>query len=541
MVPSLVRQVPPPPDYYARNLRFVLDAVAGRSGDLLDADEQDFLQSFQRASIPAQRLFARLVSRTGRWLRLDSLNYTEVGDRAAALDELCTAGLAVRNPCAPAEIVLGLLTRPELAALFPRVSARTKPEWIARCVNRYSDEHIRARVGGVCPWVSVGGGRAFAVCCVLFFGGDRQDLSAFVLQDLGVLRYEPYPLRADTRAFEHRRELDRYLLCRRLAPWAERLDQVPQAAAALRCALSAAPLSRTEQRIRDNILNRVGRWRERRGEWQEALRCFEAASSHPARERRARILRRLGDEAAVAALLAEMLADPWAPEEQDFARRFAPRGAAARRPSADTRITECRLGGPTPPAIERHALDLLTANGGHGWHLENHLPLGLAGLAFWEEIFTAVKGAFSHPFQLAPRDLFWPDFARSRQAALAARVVTLEPAGGFEAHVRSVYAAKHGTANRLVHWGAITAELLDTLFHNVPERALLKLAAYTLFNLGRARAGFPDLLLVYGRNAWELVEVKGPTDQLQPGQRIWLGALHDMGLPARVLRFKSAC
>ena len=35
-----------------------------------------------------------------------------------------------------------------------------------------------------------------------------------------------------------------------------------------------------------------------------------------------------------------------------------------------------------------------------------------------------------------------------------------------------------------------------------------------------------------------MVEVKGPGDQLQPGQRAWLEVLDQLGLPARVLNLK---
>ena len=45
--------------------------------------------------------------------------------------------------------------------------------------------------------------------------------------------------------------------------------------------------------------------------------------------------------------------------------------------------------------------------------------------------------------------------------------------------------------------------------------------------------------MVYGPGAWELVEVKGPTDSLQPAQRTWLSRLDGLGLPARVLRFTA--
>jgi hypothetical protein len=537
-VPELVPQQPPPPDYYAENLRYVLGEVSRRSGELLGDRERRFIRSFESAGVAAQRLFARLVSRTGPWLRVDSLRYAEVDDLPQALETLCRLGLAEWNPAAPADALLPLLRRAELDALFPAVRARTKGLAIEQCVTRYPDTLIRRRVAATCPWVGVGQQQAFLVCLVLFFGGDDQDLSTFVLQDLGLVRYERYPLRPDTRPFRSRRELERYLLCRRLSPASKRLDETPALAGAIRRALWPFAETRTEQRARDRVLNRVGYWHERRGELAEALACYERSTSHPARERRARILRRLGDEDAVARLLAEMRADPWAPEEEDFAARFATGGRTRRAVAV---VTECRLPGPTPPAIERHALALLTANGGRGWHLENLLPLGLAGLAFWDEIFAPVEGAFSHPFQLGPRDLFWPDFARARRAALERRARSLYCPRTLATRLRSVHAARCGTANRLVHWGAITPALLEALLDHVPAPALARLAEHTIFNLHRSRSGFPDLLVVYGRGAWELVEVKGPTDQLQPAQRVWLDVLRGLDMPARVLRFRAPC
>jgi hypothetical protein len=299
-------------------------------------------------------------------------------------------------------------------------------------------------------------------------------------------------------------------------------------------ALWPLPASRIEQRARDRVLNRLGRWHERRGELAQAQDCYGRSSSHPARERLARLLHRLGDDTGVHELLACMRADPWAPEEEDFATRF-PR----RRQAAAPLVTTWVLEGATPPAIERHALALLTRDGGRGWHLENLLPLGLTGLVFWDEIFAPAAGAFSHPFQLGPQDLFWPDFARTRRAALDARVRSLRQPGALEERVRAVSQAKRGVANRLVHWGAITPELLDALLDNVPHDRLTDLAVHTIDNLHRSRVGFPDLLVIYGPQVWELVEVKGPTDQLQPAQRVWLGALASLSVSARVLRFRA--
>lgn len=535
-MPTLVPQQPPPPDYYARNVHYLLDEVQRRSGGLLSAAERHLICAFTAASVPAQRLFARLLTRRRPWLRLDSLNYGEVDDVQAAVIELCRAGLVEYLPPAPADAVLGLMVRAELDAAFPAIRARTRPEWLECCLSRYPDPLIRARIAHRHPWIGVRARRAFATCQVLFFGGDGQDLSTFVMQDLGIHTYEPYPLDRHTRPFPQRHALERYLLCRRLSADAGRLDEMPHLAEPIRRALRPPAVSRMEQRARDRLLNKVGRWHERRGEVAEAKECYGLSTSHPARERLARLLHRQGNVAGVRALLERMRADPWAPEEEDFAERF-PGRRRARHPA----LTTCTLPGATPEHIEGHALALLTANGGRGWHLENLLPLGLAGLAFWDEIFAPVAGAFSHPFQLAPRDLFWPDFARARRQALEARIASLAAPGAFEKRLRCVFHQKHGIANRLVHWGALTPALLDTVLANVPHDVLANLATHTIGNLHRARTGFPDLLVIYGPGAWEVVEVKGPNDQLQPAQRVWLATLATLSVPARVLRFKPPC
>jgi hypothetical protein len=542
IVPKLVPQEAPPPDYYARNLRYLLDEVEARHVDVLDAPARGLITAFRSASVPAQRLFARLVSRSGPCIRVDSLRYAEVGDLDGALAELERAGLVARNAAVPADRLLERLTRAEAAACFPRLRAARKADFIGACVGGYDDAAIRARVARRWPWVSLADPRAFHACLVTFFGGDGQDLSTFVLQDLGVLRFEAYPLDARTRAFADRADLHRYLLCRQASIWAHRLDECPALARPLLEVLGCCGGSRTVERARDRVLNRLGRWHERRGEADAALACYRRSTSHPARERRCRLLRKLGEEAGVARLLDAMARDPWAPEEEDFAARFGDRpgsrtGARNRVPPAP--VSVCHLGGETPPAIEQHALSVLTAHGGRGWHLENLLPLGLAGLAYWDVVFAPVQGAFSHRFQLGPRDLFWPDFARARRELLAERHRALGPPGAFAAAVRATAASRRGVANRLVHWGAFDDALIEALLDAVPHHLLAALAAHTIANLHRSRSGFPDLLVIYGPGAWEVVEVKGPTDQLQPAQRVWLAALQRYAIPARVLRFRG--
>lgn len=189
--------------------------------------------------------------------------------------------------------------------------------------------------------------------------------------------------------------------------------------------------------------------------------------------------------------------------------------------------------------VESRALDWFEASGGEGWHLENHLPLGLAGLAFWDVVFAAVDGAFLNPYQAGPLDLFWEDFAVQRRAALAQAKSALAEPRRFARTLTATLEAKAGIVNRLVSWRHLDAHRLRRILETVPHSVLFPLACHVIDNPRMARTGFPDLLVLYGTEDYEFVEVKGPRDQLQPAQRIWFEYFLANNCNARILKFKN--
>ncbi len=534
IVPQLAANSPPPPDYYAENLRQLITHVHAHYGDVLRREEIGYGRRIVACSVPAQRLYARLLSRRGPWIRIDKLRYREGSDVTAAVGELEEAGLVVRNGRAPADALLGLLSTAERRELFAAIGDAPKARWINQCVARYSDAHVLSRLAGVHPWVSIRDFPNFWLHQLLFFGDTRQDLSAFVLQDLGLIRYEPYELDPRHRQFANRERLDEYLRYLELSSLSYRLEEQPVLASWLSGAMWTEPASRWAQRSRDKTANRLGRWHERRGEYDQALASYARSTSHPARERTARILDRLGDAEGVQDVLHAMLSEPRSAEEEDFARRFGPNGRRKRHAHRLERLPDG-----DGVRVEQLAVDLLTEGGGRGWHLENRFSLGLAGLAFWPVVFADVPGAFVNPFQQGPVDLFWPDFVEQRAGILEVQLDKLAAQGGLAGVVMDTWRRKFGVANRLVSWAHFDEDLLEAVLSQLPQGDLLRLADFTLRNLHRLRKGFPDLLVIRAPGDYEFVEVKGPTDQLQPVQRIWLDALEELDLPARVLRFKA--
>lgn len=531
---SLAPAEAPPAHYYAENLLAVVAGVRERYEDLLTAPEQRFGDAVAHLSATALRLLARLVGRRPV-VRECRLRYAEVPDVPAALAELAAAGLVERCPALPLAELLGLFTAAELRACFAELGGAggRKAALTARIAATVPAPFCRWRLRRRDGWLRLGQTATLRLYRLLFFGHRDADLTAFVLRDLGVHAYEPVPLSRQHRQFPDRATLQRYLELLAAADAIAALGPKPAPSACqahvptLLAALWPMETQRLLERIRSRALNHLGRALERSGEFDAALACYRRASLAPARERRMRILARLGDECGVAALRQTIRAAPWTALEADFARRF---GRSAKRPALpQTTLRLAAIAG----GVEQAALAHLTAGGGAGWHLENHLPLAVFALAYWEWLFAPLPGAFVNAFQTGPLDLYWPDFFTARRGRCPDPLaVPLKP------QLQARIDAKAGVANRLFDWRRCPPAVIRAIVAAMPERDLRALLRIVRGDLAGRRSGFPDLCIVHGPGRYELVEVKGPGDQLQIHQRLWIEALLAQELPVRVVRVR---
>ena len=531
---------PPPPDYYAANLERVVAGVARQYNDLLHPDERAHAERILALSPCALRLFARLLSRAGPTIRVDRLRYREIDDTNAALDELAAVGLIHRNFEVPADRVVAELTIAELNAAFPYVEvprAAHKAELVARIVARYPDREIRRRLALVHPWVAIARPDIVEGLCVLFFGTDERDLTTFVLEDLGVWRFETYTMDPSARPFATREELDRYRALGALrAAMPSRASWDPAPANRLLDVLWQRDAHRSTERRRRRLLDRLGYVAERSSDADIALACYKRSGTPFARQRRVRTLLRLGDVCGARALLAHIRANPRSRSEREFARRFEPTRCRLSAHRFAPRIETLTLPSAPPHNVERATLGALLERPGLGAHLENRFPLALFGLAFWDIVFAPVPGAFSNAYQLGPLDLLWSDFAAARRAVIDARLDEIRSAEALRSRVLGTWREKCGVSNALVSWELLDPNLIGRALDRVPVAAWRKILAHLANNLAEARTGFPDLVVFYDDGAYDVVEVKGPGDALRSDQRDWLGLLDSVGIAARVLK-----
>jgi len=541
---------PLPTGYYLQNFQTVLEDVAARYGDLLLPSERERLERFLRLPEGARLLYVRMLTRQGPWFRTDRLHYPEIPDGPAAVAALLEQGFCLDGEHAVPADRIALLKKEEIMAAL---SALAEPH--TRGLHREALAQLLAgypgapRLLSAWPVVSPTGLPWVRLIFFLFFGNGDRDLTDFVLADLGQVRYEDYPVDPAGRLFRTRQDVDFLLALEDLRETFEAGQDLEGVTALLR-RMEPNPGVRQQRRFH-RLLNEVGRAWERRREPVEALACYALSERPPARERTTRILAAQARFPEASALAAEIAAEPRDVGEARFARKFLRRLAGrdalaaawcALQPEPGP-VPESRLTLPRHPSasVEAAALEAARQQGWEGFFTENTLWNALFGLAFWDELFAPVPGAFQHRLQSAPADLGSPEFHARRSAAIRARLERLAAPGALPRDLLATAGRKRGIANAFVNWRALPPACLEAALDCLPASAILAVLRTMAPNPTAFRSGFPDLFL-YRRETRQsaLWEVKGPGDALRPEQERWLLIFGQEGVEARVVWVKYA-
>ena len=495
------------------------------------------LQAYLGASSDAQRLFARLLTRKGPTFLIPSLNYAEVAQLDLAIVELNDLNLLQASDHVPGDQILALLTKPQIVDYFAvakTMAKSSKGQIVEHLLSDRSDLQICHRCQQHTQWLTITAPKHWRLISTLYFGNSGQDWSTFVRRDLGLLAYENVALRSQQ--FATRQALREHLEEKSYSGLIYRLEELPYLAATLLEKLISTDVtfdeSRSRKRLRQRSLLRLGKWAEKQKLLDVAGTAYAHTDMQPARERRVRILTKQKKSQEAASLLAEIEKAPVSATERLFFERFGKRGGGYQPPTTVIEIQE------TPESVENFVLLGLLEEGSWGVHSENLMLKTLTGLIYWPICFAPIPGAFTNPFQSGPHDLYETDFFLQRMEAIEALEASLALEADFFSHVTEIAATKQGIANRLVSWGLLESIPVDEWLAAIPFAQLQQLSQFLIRNLTEYRRGFPDLFICYEPGRVEYVEVKGPSDQLQPQQRAWFEEFNRMRIPARVVKLQ---
>lgn len=559
-----------PVGYYVGNFLAILDFVDSHYDDVLTLDEKTFSRTFRSLSLDARRLYVRLMSRKGPLFRSDTLVYNEIDDIEGAAEELVQKGFLEVNGPWELEHELVLLRKPEVLKLISCCAQSSHPvpsttalkalrrDQLVELAMAIPNQHeVRDYLRGLFHLYRPLKEREILIYRLLFFGNLYQDLTEFVVTDLGHVRYESYKIRKKDRLFRSREVLEHTF---RLIELNDAFYQTVEGrsvneidANALLSLIEYLPEQGAVEedpglrRMRDNLINGVARHLERIGNHGQALHLYRLAALPPSRERQVRILERQGTTEEALELCRKIMSDPWEETELEFAERYIRKLSrklglpVVKVESVEMPTENLELVHNPLVSIEEAVLRYFQEQGFSGYHAENVLWVGLFGLAFWDIVFLSLPGTFFNRYQRGPRDLFRPEFRRRRAKLIEERLNHIESSQSWLNEILDLYDRKRGIANDLVHWKFLSRELLEQSVNLIPRRHLVAIFDKLSQNPGANKSGFPDLILFAAprrRTAtrYELIEVKGPGDQLQINQKRWLKYFAKNGIPYRIIR-----
>lgn len=538
------------PLYYLRNFSTLVHWVGERHADLLSEEERNRVAMLSELPQSPLALLVRMLMRRGDHFRLSRLHYDEIGPAVDALGPLIEQGWIAPNPTLDIESLGRLLTRQELIEHLDApdtafVSSTSKTAILEQLGSVYGD-----RVRPLHEWAPTLDDRVVELNCsdlftrlqLMFFGNLNQDLSAFVLTELGYQRFEPVAFTAHSRAFSTREEIDLYL---QLNAAREALENdVPLSEVMALLPGIGQSSSWLEQR-RSRLLFAIARRAERSGDYELALDLY-GQSDHPeARQRGFRVLELSRPDHATYQSLTQALVSCERSAEQEALARIERRLSRLLGHPSQTRLNRIKLPQfkvdlPGPASVEISVAEHLSRTDAPVYYVENSLVNGLFALLCWPALYAPLPGAFFNPFQAAPADLAGSDFVSRRQTLFAQALATLNDSD-YKATILKRYREKEGIHCPFINWHMISYELVTLALECIPAEHLQLFFSRLLEDIPAYRSGLPDLIQLFpnevgkeGSTTYRLIEVKGPGDKLQDNQRRWLEYLYQRGVAVAV-------
>lgn len=522
-------------DYYLSNFHKLTEHALEWYPDLLTDSELRWLHGFEQLSRDAQCLLVRLLSRKGQWFRSDKLRYEEISDIDSALDLLNESGFISLDPViSEKQLALHLLTKGETQQLFGISNKNLRKE---QMVDEVSDNCFTLFSQLPYRLIELRQPNVIDVLLTLFFANTHQDLSQFVLDDLGLHQFEQYQLSKARRFFSDRQQVEQLLQLSQIQ--SEYVQSDRKQSHNLISLLEQLPDVVSHpyiERKRQHLINDLARDLERLGLLTECLEWFSKTELPPSRERQARVFDKLDNITAMSDVVTKMLTQPYDISELEVAEKLAQRvkrklGQRVPR-TTKPKVSEYHL----QLDLSQHRVELAVQHhfeqlGYRVFYAENSVLNGLFGLAFWHTIFSPVEGAFINQYQHRPLDLYHSDFMTKRQSDID--TILADIANNGLSHLKQVYQQKFGISNPFVHWQGFTLPLLESCIESIPNHLVVDLFKVMLSDLKIYRNGMPDLIL-FKDGEFEWVEVKGPGDKLQDNQWRWISHFKRLKVPFSV-------
>jgi len=525
-----------PEKYYLDYFHYLLNFVERQYAHVLDQPEYLFYQSFRDLTEDAQCLYIRFSNRKGDLFRIGKINYPEIHDIQAARDELRYQEFITINESND-PLQFNLFTKKELCTFYKFLDGnQRKMEMLQELTEE--DLNIIHQHEEIAQLQKV---QEVEFLKLLFFGNRHTQMTEFVIRDVGNIKLQQLDETKFKPWFQSREEAVGVMQISQLKrvvrdsilmelPIESLLKEMPWK--------SWLSFSRSKEAA-ERLLLEIGSYLEKEEKLEEAIQCYNMTSMHPAPERKIRLLEKLGHADEAMSVAEDLLIKSSNASEAIFATDFLNRSGIRINRS----MTKLLKSSPTleleftDQRVETEVLNHFKSEGWNGLHSENFTWRGLFGLVFWDVLFDETHGAFHHPLQRQPSDLYEKNFYKSRKDLLDERLNSLKTRRHLKKHISKTYLEREGIANRFVTWHDQLVPVLDKIIDRLPLQGLKKVLLEISKQAKENSTGFPDLF-IWNEKSYHFYEIKSPNDHLSAQQLFWINFLRSVKIKAEVLRVK---
>jgi hypothetical protein len=556
------------PTYYLDNFEYLLNFVQQQYADLLLKDEIAIIQNFMALSTPARCLYVRMYNRKGLIFKALQLKYTEIPSTKEAVTELekqqFIAKLDIKHSHFFADL-LAIFTKNELLEIVKvfdtNAFKQIKNQKVAE-IYQYITENINYQ-----DFLQIIDNELIVLqeyekemlfFRFLFFGNLHQDMTEFVMRDIGVTRFETQNETQFTPLFKTRQEAEeKWKLIEAhhfLSEQIELLRNYPEKSTENNLFLENLATffidwvtknfaqHETSANTYQRLLLRLGELFEKKQLTETALQFYELATMPPAAERQARIYYAKGEIEKALTICEKMQKQPQNAQEFVFAQDFTQKITKKLQNSQTKFVKTVTKYLQTAESItididyknqvEMGAAMYYKELGYEAIFVENFIWRAVFALVCWEVIFNSPT---HNPLQRRPVDFYATDFFEKRKDLLINLLATLDSQEKLQNHLIKTYQEKQQTANPFIQWHEDVLNLALLIAKLLPLESLKNVLLEMAKNMKNSMVGFPDIL-IWNENDYCFIEVKSPTDNLSAQQLFWLQFFENQGIKAKVLR-----
>jgi hypothetical protein len=377
----------------------------------------------------------------------------------------------------------------------------------------------------------------------LFFGNQYQDMTEFVVRDIGLSRFEQFDASKFVPLFTQRAEAEeKWEVIEALRLFyemkGEEISPLQLYDYFYAWLLKNTPKFPTSAVTHSRLVLKLGEWLEKNKLAEEAAEIYSFTTQSPAPEKRIRLLHKTGQTAKALALCEQLLNEAQNADELLFAQDFLAKQSTKRSVRTVTQhlkeAAQITISKDFKYKVELGTIDHFQQEGWNGIYVENYVWRCLFGLVFWDIVFDV---NIHHPLQRRPSDFYSPQFFENRQAKFENRLQSLANFEALQQLLAQRYEEKWGIDNPLMQWHEAMLPLCYLVAGLVPLLSLKQVWLEMAKNLQVGTKGFPDILIWQEKEKkYAFIEVKSMTDNLSAQQLYWLRFFEKVGIEAKVLR-----